>query len=149
MQKAFTFSLLLIVFGCDSYHSLQKGSYDIRIMSAGCCGCRAYYYNVYEGKRWTEQFVVETFCGIDNPTKHYLIYDSSGKHVGTESYIVVFDSSFIIPASDLDRMLFTKLDAIYKSWNDNSKRDVDFTKIKGFKKVSWNSKEKAHFLIKK
>lgn len=97
-------SVCFLVFGCASYRSLQKGSYDLRIMVSGCCGCKAYYYNVYEGKKRTEQFIIESFCGGWQPTKYIFKYGSDGELVNKYLYIAVYDSSYTIPLSASDRL---------------------------------------------
>ncbi len=127
-------SICLLFFSCASYRSVQKGSYDIRIMSSGCCGCMAYYYNVYEGKRLTEQFIVESFCGGWEPTKYFLDYDSSGKLENTNCYLAVYDSTFTIPLSAADKLILPKLNDYYKAHKHVGDIEIDVLKITGFKK---------------
>lgn len=125
-------SICFLFFSCASYRSVQKGSYDIRIMSSGCCGCMAYYYNVYEGKRLTEQFIVETFCNGWVPTKLFFIYNEKGKIIETKTYVAVYDSSFSIPLSASDKLILPKLDDYYKAHKRAGDIEINVLNIKGF-----------------
>lgn len=128
-------SVCFLFFGCASYRSVQKGSYDLRTMFSGCCGCLAYYYNVYEGKKRTEQFIIESVCGGWQPTKYFFEYGSNGKLSNTYRYIAVYDSTYTVPLSASDRLILPKLDAYYKEHKREGDIEIDVLNIKGFKKT--------------
>src|SRR5688572_14037628 len=79
----------------DVHHSLQQvklssaGNYEIKSMISGCCGCKALYYNVNNNRVLTEQFVVETACGLYEPTKHIFTTDGKGKVLSFKSFVAV------------------------------------------------------------
>lgn len=100
---------------------------------AGCCGCKAILYNVYRDKRLVEQFVVETSCGLYQPTKNIFSFDIKGNIVGYKSYVAVTDDSFTIASTELDQKAFVTLDSIYKDWTAVNKRQIVFSDIRGFK----------------
>ncbi len=100
---------------------------------AGCCGCKAIFYNVTRDKKLTEQFVMETKCGLYEPTKHLFTFNTKGKLTDIKSLIVVTDNSFTFPLTEIDRKAFIKLDSIYADWQIVNKRQIVFANIKGFK----------------
>ncbi|GAB2677716.1 hypothetical protein GCM10027036_34250 [Flavihumibacter cheonanensis] len=110
----------------------KNDSYEIKSMS-GCCGCKAILYNVIRDSRIIEQFVVETYCGIFNPTKHLFTLDRKGRVIKIKSFVAVTDSSFTLPTTDIDKKAFLKLDSIYKEWIGLNKRQIKFADITGFR----------------
>lgn len=133
----FFIATLLISCFRDVHHSLQKVnfdySYNYEIKSmVGCCGCKSLYYNVYQGNLLTEQFVVETNCGLFEPTKHVFSTDAKYKVTSYKSFIAVTDNGFTVPLTELDKEAFRKLDSIYKTWTSVTPRQIVFTDIKGF-----------------
>jgi hypothetical protein len=107
-------------------------SYEIKSMT-GCCGCKAMLYNVIRDNRIIEQFVVETKCVLYEPTKHLFTLDKKGRVLKMKSFVAVTDSSFTLPATDVDKKIFLKLDSIYKDWTSINKRQIKFADITGFK----------------
>jgi hypothetical protein len=107
---------------------------------AGCCGCKALYFNSYKRGLITEQFVVETSFGIFEPTKH-IFTTKGGKVDSFNSFVAVIDSSYTLPVSGQDKVIFQKLDSVYQTWS-YPKRAIVFTKITGFKKA-----ERTHFPV--
>jgi hypothetical protein len=108
----------------------------------GCCGCKALYYNSIKSQSIAEQFVVETNCGLYEPTKHIFTTDAKGKVSSFKSYVAVTDSSFTLPVSDKDKAAFQKMDSIYQTWSSPTKRKIVITEIKGFKEGG-----KTHFPV--
>ena len=100
---------------------------------SGCCGCKALLYNAYRNSQLAEQFVVETSCGLYEPTKHFFTVDSKGKVKSYKSLIAVTNNSFTLPVSELDKRAFEQIDSIYKVWTGTNKRQIMFTKISGFR----------------
>lgn len=100
---------------------------------AGCCGCKAILYNVMKDNKILEQFVVETNCGLYEPTKHLFTLDTKGRITSRKSFVAVTDSSFTVPATDIDKKAFLKLDSIYQDWTSVNKRHIVFANITGFK----------------
>lgn len=100
---------------------------------AGCCGCKAILYNVIRDGKIAEQFVMETNCGLYEPTKHLFTADTKGRIISVKSFVAVTDSSFTLPATEVDKAAFLKLDSIYKDWKSVSKRRVVFADITGFR----------------
>jgi hypothetical protein len=107
-------------------------SYEIKSMT-GCCGCKAILYNVIRDTRIIEQFVVETKCVLYEPTKHLFTLDKKGRVLKMKSFVAVTDSSFTLPATDVDKKIFLRLDSIYKDWTSINKRQIKFADITGFK----------------
>jgi hypothetical protein len=107
-------------------------TYEIKSM-AGCCGCKAILYNVTRDKKLAEQFVMETNCGLYEPSKHLFTFNTKGKLTDIKSLIAVTDNSFTYPLTDIDRKALIKLDSIYADWHSVNKRQIVFANIKGFK----------------
>jgi hypothetical protein len=59
--------------------------------------------------------------------------DTKGGITSMKSFVAVTDSSFTLPATDIDKMAFLKLDSIYKDWRSVNKRQLIFADITGFK----------------
>lgn len=122
----------------ETYNTLQRvdlsttDNYEIKSM-AGCCGCKSILYNVIRDKKITEQFVLETNCGLYEPTKHLFTMDNKGRIISMKSFVAVTDSSFTLPATEIDKSAFLKLDSIYKDWRSVNKRQIVFADITGFK----------------
>jgi len=132
-------SIFLVSCFKDVHSSLQKGSlqdggiFEIKSMLSGCCGCKAYYYNFYENKKITEQFVVETNCGLYEPTKHIFKTDKNGHILSYQSYTAVTNDSFTIAVTSNEKFIFKNLDSIYQTNNEYHHREINFSKITGFK----------------
>ncbi|MFD2528042.1 hypothetical protein ACFSQD_19630 [Flavihumibacter stibioxidans] len=107
-------------------------SYEIKSLT-GCCGCNAILYNVIRDNRIIEQFVVETKCVLFEPTKHLFTLDKKGRVLKMKSFVAVTDSSFTLPATDVDKKIFLRLDSIYKDWTSINKRQIKFADLTGFK----------------
>ena len=122
----------------ETYNNLQRvdltvtDSYEIRSM-AGCCGCKAILYNVIRNNKIAEQFVMETNCGLYEPTKHLFTLDTKGRATHIKSFIAVTDGSFTLPLSEIDRRALITLDSIYADWKSVNKRQIVFADITGFK----------------
>jgi hypothetical protein len=121
-----------------TYNTLQRvnvsatDNYEIKSM-AGCCGCQAILYNVIRDGKIAEQFVVETSCGLYEPTKHLFTVDTKGRITGMKSFVAVTDSSFTLPVTEIDKTAFLKLDSIFKYSGSVNKRQIVFADITGFK----------------
>ena len=122
----------------ETFNTLQRvdltisDSYEIKRME-GCCGCKAILYNVIRDNKILEQFVVETNCSIYEPTKHLFTLDTKGRITSRKSFVAVTDSSFTLPASEIDKKALLKLDSIFQNWTSVNKRHIVFAKITGFK----------------
>jgi hypothetical protein len=122
----------------ESYNTLQRvdltsaDRYEVKSM-AGCCGCKAIFYNVTRNNKIAEQFVVETNCGLYEPTKHLFTTDIKGEVTNIKSLIAVTDSSFTFPLTEIDKNALFKLDSIYTDWRSVNKRQIVFADITGYK----------------
>ena len=122
----------------DAYKTLHTvdftgaDSYEIKSM-AGCCGCKAILYNVLRSNKILEQFVVETNCGLYEPTKHFFTLDTKGRVTKIKSLLAVTDSSFTFPLTEIDKDALIKLDSIYANWQSVNKRQIVFSDITGFR----------------
>ncbi len=127
--------------------SVDKNWYELKKMTSGCCGCYSYYYNVYEGDKVKEQFVVELGgCLVYRPTKHFFDYDSKGGIQVKNSLVATTENNFEIEISKKDLELLEKLDSLYREDpRYASSRKVDLTEIKGYKKTK--DREKIHFVF--
>jgi hypothetical protein len=142
MRPAFIIIAIFSTVFCScfrgTYNTLQRVSlsaseaYEIKSM-AGCCGCRAILYNVMRNGKIAEQFVVETNCSLYEPTKHLFTVDTKGRITSVRSLVAVTDSSFTLPATEIDKAAFLRLDSIYKGPESVNKRRIVFADITGFK----------------
>ena len=131
----------------EVYRSIQKTNFDQQVVCdiktmAGCCGCKAFYYNIYQNKILIEQFVVEIECKSCEPTMHIFNRNNKGKLTGINSYVAVTDDNYTIPLNEWDKRAFKIMDSIYSTWNSPTKREITFGAIKGFKEGAF-----THFTI--
>jgi hypothetical protein len=97
-------------------HLLQEGkngriNYEIKSYY-GCCGCTAFYYNIFENRMHESQFVWEVNCGFGQPTKFIFKNDEKGNRIATDTCIFVTDTTYEILLTELEKKLFLKLDSM-------------------------------------
>lgn len=122
----------------EAYNTLHRvdligaDSYEIKSM-AGCCGCKTIFYNVFRSNKHLEQFVMETNCGLYEPTKHLFTLDTKGRVIKIRSLLAVTDSSFTFSLTEIDKDALIRLDSIYANWQSVNKRQIVFADITGFR----------------
>lgn len=117
---------------CGTTHLLQKGYegkkyYEIKRLN-GCCGCTAFYFNIYENKKLQTQFVHEVSCGFGLPTRF------SFSNGSKETYVFVTDSTYEIPLNALEKKLLFKLDSILPLTQTAVRDTVKYSAITGSRK---------------
>lgn len=142
MRLLIAFIILTSIFlsSCfrESYRTFHKVnvqseiSYEVKGM-AGCCGCKALFYNVYKNSLLSEQVVAEVRCGLFQPTKHVFTTNLKGKVIAYKSFVAVTDSSFTLPVTELDKAAFAHLDSLNRDWAKATPGVIVFSAIKGFK----------------
>ncbi len=131
--------IVLLLQSCGgTAHLLQKEydgktSYEIN-KYYGCCGCYAFYYNIYENKKLQSQFVAEMNCNFWSPTRFSFLH-------GTEAYVCVTDSSYEIPLTALEKKLFLKLDSLAEGMNE-----IKYSTFTGFRKPKEGEKVRSSAL---
>lgn len=125
--------------GKDRTFLLQDGTYagkyyEIKRFNSGCCGCLAFYYNIYDNnsknKLREAQFVYEVVCGTGEPTRfNFRQTEASGLTMG--AYILVNDSTYVTPLGELDKLLMIKLDSIMGPVHHHAKHK--FSEFKGWR----------------
>lgn len=110
-----------------------------------CCGCGGYYFNIYEKAKLKEQFVCETQCSFDEPTKNVFRFKKNGRFDHMEQYIAVFDSSYTIPLTSTEKKVMLQLDSLLKENNKPARqlRNIQFYKITGYRKAK--KEEHPHY----
>ncbi|MEO1051949.1 MAG: hypothetical protein AAFX87_15060 [Bacteroidota bacterium] len=139
---------LLLLFGCRSDWVVLNNSDEKKNLTweikyhRDCCGCYAYYYNLYESGSLKHQFVTELGCSIYVPTLHVFEPGEEKEPTPVISYIAVDSGAYDLKISNLDKQMMHQLDSIYKPRSVND-RQIKFSHIIGFRIVKPD--EQVHF----
>ena len=132
---------------CNFYHSkmilkvkIDKANNYVIKRRPLDAGCRLLFYNAYQNNKLTEQFCIEYICDLFIPTKYVFSYDSVGNIKTYKQLVSVFDSSYSIGLTELDKSAFAKLEVLSSNWTN---KKININQIRGFKEAT---KKKLPFI---
>lgn len=145
-MKSISLSLLIVastfLHSCSgSSKTISSGSmskeekYKIKSY-AGCCGCAAKFFNLYERKKIKEQIVYQYNCfGKGSVTKFIFNYDNSGSIMNCDSYLATDQNDFDMSISGQEKFVFERVyDTDTLPAIENSKV-ILYKNILGFRKA--------------
>ena len=151
--KLLSLTIVLALLSCGgTTNNLASGEFskidNYKINSyAGCCGCKAKYFNIYQHKQIQEQIIYKYNCYTPGlPTKYVFNYKKSGNLVDCDKYIATANNDFEIALTGYETTMFSLLDSDTLKFGNKT---MQYSEIKGFRKAK--DKEVTHSfpLIKK
>lgn len=109
------------------------GSYSIKSVIAGCCGCESVYYNLISHKIIREQ-LYEYACHNGQPTKFVFNYDSNSRLVSLDTLLAVSDDSFTHPLTNFEISVLNQMDSIANMRPEYSRNTWFLRDVTGFRK---------------
>jgi hypothetical protein len=115
---------------------------------AGCCGCFARYFNIYEGKKIEEQVIYNYNCYSPGlPTKFVFNYAKNGNLVDCDKYIATSSNDIELELTSYEKRLFILLDTDTSLHAANT--NIKYAEIKGFRKPKEKEVTHSFPLVKK